>query len=99
MSEAPPRHIRDVQQSIHAIEINECTEVGDVLDGAGYSVADIDAFHELLAFFAALLLDDLAPTEHDVFAIVVELDDFEIVRIANELLQILRWNHIDLRRR
>src|SRR5262249_8559550 len=98
MSEPPPRHICDMQQTIHAIQIDERTEIGDVLDGAGYAVSDIDALHEFLAVFASLLLDDLASAEHDVFAVVVELDDFEIVRVADELLQILRRNHIDLRR-
>src|SRR5205809_1076515 len=99
MSEAPPRHIRDVQQAIHAIQIDERAEVGDVFHGAGYAVADIDAFHEFLALITALLLDHFAPAEHDVLAIVVELDDFEIVCVANELLQILWRNDIDLRSR
>src|SRR5438093_1966162 len=96
MSEAPPRHIRDVQQAIHAIQIDERAEVGDVLDGAGYAVAHVDAFHEFLALITALLLDDLAPAEHDIFAVVVDLDDFEIVCVANELLQILWRNNVDL---
>src|SRR5437588_8005737 len=99
MSQPAPGHIRDVQQAIHAIEIDECAEVGDVFHGASYAVAHVHAFHEFLAFFAALLLDHLAPAEHDVFAVVIELNDFKIVCVADELLQILWRNDVDLRRR
>src|SRR6266542_626070 len=66
--------------------VHERAEIGEVFHGADYAIAHVYAFHEFLAFFAALLLDHLTPAEHDVFAVVVELDDFEIVRVANELL-------------
>src|SRR5207248_400828 len=39
----------------------------------------------------------LAAAENDVFAVVVEFNDLEIVGVANELLQILWWNDVDLR--
>ena len=52
-----------------------------------HAVADVDAFEEFLAFFAALLLDQFAPAENDVLAVVVDLDDFKIVGVADELLQ------------
>src|SRR6266487_5031139 len=99
MSEPAPGHVSDVQQTIHAIEIDECAEVRDVFHRASDAVADVHAFHEFLSFFAALLLDHLAPAEHDVLAVVIKFNDFEIVTVANELLQILWWNDVDLRRR
>ena len=99
MSEAAPGHVGDVEQAIHAIEIDERAEVGDVLDRAVHAVADVHAFQELLALFAALLLDELAAAEHDVLPVVVDLNDLEIVGVADELLQILRRNDVDLRRR
>ena len=99
MPQPAPGHIGDMQQAVHAVEVDECAEVGDVFHGARYAVAHIHAFHEFLALFTALLLDHLAPTEHDVFTIVIELNDFEIVGVANELLQIFRRNDVDLRRR
>ena len=99
MSESAPGHIGDVQQAIHTIEINECAEVGDVFHGADDAVAHVHAFHEFLSLFAALLLDHFAPAEHNVFAVVIELNDLEIVGVANELPQIFWRNDVDLRRR
>src|SRR5438132_8337788 len=97
MSQSAPSHIGHVQQTIHAIQIDECAEIGDVFDRASYAVAHVHAFHEFLPLFAALLLDDFAPAKHDVFSVVVKLDDFKIVRVANELLQIFWRDDIDLR--
>ena len=62
-------------------------------------VADLDAFEEFLALLASLLLDQFAPAQHDVLPVVVDLDDLEIVGVADELLQIFRRNDVDLRRR
>ncbi len=98
MSESTPRHIGDVEQTIHAIEVDECAEVCDVFDGAVDAVADVHAVQELLALFAALLLDHFAAGENNVLPVVVDFDDLEIVSVADELLQILWRNDIDLRR-
>src|SRR5215471_16293128 len=98
MSEPAPGHVSDMQQSIHAVEINKCTEIGDVFHGPNYAITDVHALQELLALFATLLFDYLASAEHDVLSIVIQFDDFEIVSVANELLQILWRNDIDLRR-
>ena len=57
----------------------------------------VHAFEEFLALLAPLLLDQFAPAEHDVLPVVVNLDDFEIVSVADKLLQIFRWNDVDLR--
>ena len=99
MPEAAPGHIGDVKQAIHAIEIDERAEIGEVLDRAVDPVADLHAFEEFLALLAALLLDQFAAAEDDVLSVVVDLDDLEIVGVADELLQILRRNDVDLRGR
>ena len=62
-----------------------------------HAVAEVHVFQEFLALFAALLFDHLAPAEHDVLSVVIELNDFEVVGVADELLQILWRNDIDLR--
>ena len=97
MSEAAPGHVRDVEQAVHSIQIDERAEVGEIFYGALHLVADLHAFHEFLSLLAPLLLDQFAPAEHDVFAVVIDLDDFEIVSVADKLLQIFRRNDIDLR--
>ncbi len=96
MSEAAPGHVRDVEQTVHSIQIDERAEVGKIFHGALHLVADVDAFHEFLSLFTTLLLDQFAPAEHDVFAVVIDLDDFEIVSVADKLLQVFRRNDVDL---
>src|SRR4029077_12100754 len=97
MSQATPRYVGHVQQTIHAVEINKRAEVREVFHGAKYAIAEVHVFHEFLALFAPLFFDHLAPAEHDVLSVVIELNDFEVVGVADELLQIL-WRHdIDLR--
>ena len=62
-------------------------------------VADLHAFEEFLPLLAPLLLDQFAPAENDVLPVVVDLNDLEIVGVADKLLQIFRRNNVDLRRR
>ena len=52
---------------------------------------------EVRALFGALLLDEFAAGEDDVFAVVVDLDDLEVVGVADEAVEIFRGNDIDLR--
>jgi hypothetical protein len=40
MVEAAPRHVGDVEETVHAVEVHEHTEVGDVLDHADDLVAE-----------------------------------------------------------
>ena len=42
MADAAPAHVRDVQQSVEAVEVDERAEVGDVLDRA---LADVARSH------------------------------------------------------
>src|SRR5437867_984983 len=98
MSKPAPRHVGDVKQAVHAIEIDERAEVGEIFYCANHAVPDFHAFHEFLPLIAALLLDDFTPAEHDIAPLVVDLDDLEIVSIADELLQIFRRDDVDLRR-
>src|SRR5438552_16688497 len=96
MTGTTPGHIGDMEQAIHSIEIDECPEISQVLNVALHDVAHLDAFEELLALLAPLLFDQFATAQHDVLSIVINFDDFEVVGVADKLLQILWWNDIDL---
>ncbi len=96
VAKAAPGHIGDVKEAVHSIEVDESAEVGEILDRTNHVGADLDVFEEALAFLGALLLDDFAAAEHHVFAVVVYLDDFEIVRVADKLLKIAGRNDVDL---
>ena len=85
-----------MQQTVHAVEIHEHPEIGDVFDHADDLVARLDAIEELLALLGALGLDDLAAGEHDVFPVVVDFDDLELVNLADVFVEVLRRDDVDL---
>jgi hypothetical protein len=97
--DAPVGHVRDVEQPVDAAEIDERTVVGDVLHDALHDGADREVLERLEALDLAVLLEEHAPAEHDVAAALVELDDLEVHRLADELLEVLHRTQIDLRAR
>ena len=99
MVDAAPRHVGDVEKAVHALKVDEGTEVGEVLDRTGDLVADLDGLEELLTKLGALGFDDFAAGKDDVLALVVDLDDFELVDIADVLVEVLRRDDVDLRAR
>jgi hypothetical protein len=70
-----PGHVGDVEQAVDAAQVDERAEVGDVLDRAGDDLAFLERLHEALLGGVALLLDQLAPGDHDVVALKVDLED------------------------
>ena len=97
MAEAAPAHVGDVQQAVHAVEVNERAEIGDVLDGALADVARRHFGEQLGAALGAFLLDEFAAGEDDVLALLVDFDDLEIVGVADELREVLRRDDVNLR--
>ena len=96
MTHATPAHVGDVEQTINAVEINERTEVGDILDRALADVAWNHVGQQFLAAFATLGFDEFAAGENDVLALLIDFDDLEIVGVADELREILRGDDVNL---
>ena len=89
MSEACPRHVGDVKKSVDAVKIKECTEIGDVLDRALNLVSGAHGAEELLTAIAALGFNEFAAAKDNVLSILVDLDDLEVVGVADKLGEIL----------
>ena len=83
MIDAAPAHVCDVQQAVEAVEVDEGTEVGNVL----YLALDHGAWGEVVqhlgAFGGALLLDQFAAGEHDVLSLGIQLHDLELHFLAD----------------
>src|SRR5207302_8032356 len=77
-------HVRDVEQSVHAAQIDEGAEIGDVLDDAFPHLTDLQLVHEDVALALALGFEQHATAHHDVAASLVELDDLELEALASE---------------
>ena len=97
--DALPRHVGDVQQAVDAAEVDERAVIGEVLDHA----LDDRAFLQLVEQFGALgavfLLDDRATRDDDVVALLVELDDLELVHLAFEVARVAHGAHVHERAR
>ena len=71
-----------MQQAIDAAEIDEGAVVGEVLHHACHVLAFLQRLEQRFALLAVLLLEHRAPGNHDVVALLVELDDLELQRPA-----------------
>ena len=60
MIDSAPAHIRNVQESIHALKVHKGTEVGEILDLPSNLVSDLDGLQEPLPPLRAFSLNHLA---------------------------------------
>src|ERR1043166_256861 len=97
MGHASPRHVGDVQQAVHAAEVDERTEVGDVLDHAFARLVDLELLHQLFALARPLVLENDTTRDDDVAATLVELDDLELELLAEQLVDVRNAAERDLR--
>src|SRR5205807_5861678 len=95
--DALPGHVGDVQQPIDPAEIDEGAVIGEVLDRAAHHRAFLQVVHERAALGGELLLDHRAARDHDVIALLIELDDLELERLAFEIRGIAHRAHVDER--
>ena len=99
MVDVRPRELGDVDQAVHAVEVDEGAEVDDVRDLALDDVAGLEPVEDLLPLLLALLLEHGAAREHDVVARAVELDHLAAQLLAEELVEVLDAADVDERRR
>ena len=86
-----------MQQAVQTAQIDEHAEVGDVLDDAFAKLADFDLVEDLLFAGLALLFDELAPRDHDVAVLDVDLENFALDFFADEPADVAGFADIDLR--
>ena len=60
MRDSAPAHVRDVEQAVNAVQLDERAEIGDVLDRALADVAGRHFAEELRALLRAFGLDEFA---------------------------------------
>jgi len=88
MLHAAPAQVGDVQQAVDAAEVDERTEVGDVLDDAAANLALLQLGDEVLLLGLALLLEHDAAADHHVPTPLVLLDDAAVDVLADQVLQV-----------
>src|SRR4029077_1986589 len=93
-----PRQLGDVHQAVDAAEVHERTEVDDRGHDALADLALLELGQEALAHLGLGLLEPGAARQHDVVAVLVELDDLRLERLADGGLQVAHAAHLHQRR-
>ena len=70
-----PGELRDVDQPVHATQVHEGSEVDDAGHHAGPNLAGAQIVEEFLALILLGLLEPGTAGQHDVVAVLVQLDD------------------------
>src|SRR5690606_3723414 len=91
--------VGDVQQTVHAAQVDKGTEVRDVLDDTLPHLTNFELLLEALALDLADRFAQHPPRLDDVPPALVELDDLEVVRVADEILDVRHTAKGDLRAR
>ncbi len=99
MRHAAPRHVGDVQQAVDAAEIDERAVVGEVLDRAAQRLALGQRVERRLLLLGVLFLEQDLAREHDVAALLVDLDDAHPELLALQRVEVAHRPHVDLRSR
>src|SRR5436190_11114896 len=93
-----PRQLRDMDETVHPVEIDERAEVDDVRDRPVDDVARVEPVEDRLAHLLALVFQDGAAREHDVVPRAVELDHLAAELLPHELVEVLHAADVDERR-
>ena len=78
-------------------KIDERAVVGEILDDALDGRAFLQVVEQRGTFGAVFLFDHRAARDHDVIALLVELDDFEFERLVFQIRRIAYRTHVDQR--
>src|SRR5262249_50874029 len=97
MVDPAPAHVGDVEEAVDTAEVDECTVLGEVLDDALDDLAFLQALERRLLEGSALLLEEHAARQHDVAALLVELDDLELEVLSEERVEVAHGAQVDLR--
>src|SRR5579864_2056758 len=97
MPDAAPRHVRDMKQPVDAAEIDERPVVGDVLHDALEDLALCEGLERVLLLLGVLLFEQRLPRQHDVAALLVDLDHAHPQLLAAQRVEVADRTHVDLR--
>src|SRR5688572_17836385 len=94
---AAPRHVGDVQQTVDAAQVDERAIVGDVLHRAAQHLALGQRLERGLLLLGVLFLEQRLARQHDVAALLVDLDDAHAQLLAAQGIEVADGTDVDLR--
>ena len=99
MVDVLPRQLGHVDEPVHAAQVDEGAEVDDAGHDALADLARLEVGEEVLTLLALGLLEPRPPGQHDVVAVLVELDDLGLERLAHVGLEVAHAAQLDERGR
>src|SRR5579862_7897791 len=97
MREPAPGHVGDVQEAINPAQVYKSAVVGQVLDGAGQNGAFFQMFERFFPLGNGFLFQDDLAGNHDIAALLIELNDPDLNFLAFQHIQVAHGMHIHLR--
>ena len=94
---AAPREVGDVDQAVHAAQVDEYAVGGDVLDGSLEDLALLQLGHDDLLLSFELGLDEGLVRNDHVAELLVDLHDLELHGLVNVYVIVADGLHVDLR--
>ena len=94
-----PRQLGNVDEAVHAAEVDERTEVDDARHDTLADLARLEVGEEILALFLLRLFEPCTTAEDHVVAVLVELDDLGLHGLADVGLQVAYTAKLDERSR
>ena len=99
MVDVLPRQLADVDEAVHAAEVDERTERHDAADHTLADLARLEVGEEAVAALLLGLLEEGPTAQHDVVAVLVELDDLGLHDLADIGLEVADTAQFDQRGR
>ena len=97
--DAAPRQVGDVDQTVHAAQIDEHAVRSDVLDRTLEDLALLELRHDYLLLRLELGLDQRLVRNDDVTELLVDLHNLELHRLIYIYIVVAERLHVDLRTR
>ena len=94
--DAAPAHIGDMEETVETVEVDERAEVGDVLHAALADFALLERTEEFGLLLGERTLDELTARDDEVASLVGNLDNLEIVSLADIGLELLDGSDFNL---
>ena len=92
-------HVGDVEEAIYAAKVDECTEVGDVLDDTLADLVLLESFENVATLLVAFFFENNTARNDDVATSLVDLDNLEVEFLADKSVDVRNLTEVDLRAR
>ena len=99
MADSTPGEVGDMQKSIHASEVDEDPEIGDIFHCAFHNCADIHIEENFFSNFRQAFLNQDFVRKDDVFTQFIDFNDSEVHILTDQSVEVADGVNVDLRAR